>query len=285
MNGSGQGLNLAPATMMNTQAMSLAPFTGQALTLSPMIAGQSLSLSPTTLSLSPQTAYYVTSGTTSGASLALAPQSMFQLVGATNSGATHGACPQRAIGVQTLSFSGVPTAEHGMQVLSIGFGGNQAKVNGFLQTLKTKLEGLVGAVGKNLTKQDVTNLLMTTANDALASSGFGFLSPGLDVFLKPLIDKLVGDRLSPGADTTTPTTGTTTPTTGTTTPVAGTTTVTVPLGGMSFTVSGTITLTPASGGTQITAPNPGTVTPPVTGAGGNLRQDPGGSAAPSIGGP
>ena len=157
-------------------------------------------------------------------------------------------------GAKTVSLSGgFPTADHGLQVLSLGFGNDQTKVNAFLQTLKNKLEGLVGAVGKNLDKQDVEDLLLATAKAALAGSGFGFVvDPVLEIFLKPVIDKLIGDRLPDGTGTTgTGTTGTGTPgpgNAGTTTPAPRTPPPAVPSGGMSFTVSGTIILTPASGG-------------------------------------
>lgn len=271
MTSSGQGLNLAPGTMMTTQGLNLSPFTFQALTLTPMITGQSLNLSPNTLSLSPQSTFFVTSGMSSGATLTLAPQSTFQLVGGTNTGATLSLAPL-SNGALTLSLSGgSPTADQGLQVLTLGFKNDSSKVNGFLQNLNTKLEALIGTVGKNLSKEDLTDLLMAAAKKALPGSGFGFLvDPVVEMFLKPVIDKLVGDRLPAGTNPSTPATGQ---------PANG-----IPSGGMSFTVTGTITLTPASGGT--TTPGgvpPGTTSTPSTP--GDLKKDPGGSAAPAIGGP
>jgi hypothetical protein len=152
--------------------------------------------------------------------------------------------------------------------------------------LKNKLEGLVGAVGKNLDKQDVEDLLLATAKAALAGSGFGFVvDPVLEIFLKPVIDKLIGDRLPDGtgtAGTGTPGTGTPGPgNAGTNTPAPRTPPPAVPSGGMSFTVSGTIILTPASGGGQNAARPSGIATPVAL----DLKIDNGGSASPVVDGP
>ena len=282
---SGPGVNLLPGTMM-LSSVSSAPIMGQPLALTPGIAVHSLSLSPSTLSLGPQN-FYLHNGTTSGVSLSLAPQASYQLVHGTNSGATLSLVPQQVNGAKTVSLSGgFPTADHGLQVLSLGFGNDQTKVNAFLQTLKNKLEGLVGAVGKNLDKQDVEDLLLATAKAALAGSGFGFVvDPVLEIFLKPVIDKLIGDRLPDGTGTTgTGTTGTGTlgpGNAGTTTPTPRTPPPAVPSGGMSFTVSGTIILTPASGGAQNATRPSGIATPVAL----DLKIDNGGSASPVVDGP
>jgi hypothetical protein len=270
MRNPGAALSLAPGTVVPTQALNLSPWTGHVLTLSPTVPVQSIHLSPTTLSLSPQTTFYPTSGSTSGATLSLAPLPAYQLIGGTNSGITLNPATV-PYGTQSIPLNaGAPTVEQGMQVLSLGFRHDPVRLNGFLQSLRTKLEGLVGAVGKNLSRKDVTDLLMIAAKDALAGSGYGFLvDPVVEMFLKPVIDKLVGDRLPAYPDPNAHTPGQPTPS--------------VPSGGMSFTVSGTLFLTPATGGGkgqnggsngQVT---PGT--PPL----GDLRRDPGGSAAPSIG--
>jgi hypothetical protein len=232
---SGPGLSLFPGrTMMMAPSLGFAPVMGQSMAFSPVVTGQSFDLSPTTLSLSPQNTLFLSSGTTSGTTLSFAPQATFQVTQGTNSGATLAFSPQFN-GVQTITFSGSPTAEHGMQLLSMGFRNDPTKVNGFLQGLKSKLESLVGAVGKNLTKQDVEDLLMTAAKSALASTGFGFAGPALDLFLKPLIDKLIGDRLPDGTGST----GTTIQL-----PVKpGTADKT----GGTFQISGTVTFTPVNG--------------------------------------
>jgi hypothetical protein len=273
---SGPGLNLFHGgTMMMAPSLGVSPVMGQSLAFSPVMTGQSLGLSPTTLSLSPQPTYFLSGGTSSGMTLSLAPQPTFQLIQGTNSGATLALSPQFN-GVQTITLTGSPTAEHGMQVLSLGFGNDPTKVNGFLQGLKNKLEGLVGAVGKNLTKQDVEDFLMTAAKSALAGSGFGFAGPALDLFLKPLIDKLIGDRLPAGDGTPA------TPTPATPTPATPTSPIAVPSGGMSFNVSGTIVLTPASGGGAAPVRGNGNVTPAQPS---DFKTEPGGTAAPVVGGP
>jgi hypothetical protein len=249
-NGFAPGMSLSSGPMLNNQTLGLSPFVGQSLSVSPTFTAQSLSVSPTTLSVSPQNVYYVMSGTTPGTTLSLSAQ---------------------PAGAQTITFTGSPTAEHGMQVLSAGFFGNQTKVNGFLQGLRSKLESLAGEVGKSLSKEDVTDLLLTTAKKALAGTGFGFaIDPVLDLFLKPLIDKIVGEKIPAGTDPTPPGAPARSGT-----PVAAS-------GGVTFAVSGTIVLTPTSGGVV----DPGRLPiPPGTGQGVDLKIRPGGALAPAIGGP
>ena len=261
--GPGLGLFHGGTVMMGPTSLGVSPIMGQSLAFSPVMTGQSVGLSPTTMSLGASPTFFVTNAASTGFTLNVSPQPTFQLTQGTNSGATLAIGPQFN-GVQTITLSGSPTAEHGMQILSLGFGNDSTKVNGFLQGLKNKLEGLVGAVGKNLTKQDVEDLLMAAAKSALAGSGFAFAGPALDLFLKPLIDKLIGDRLPDGTGTP-----------AAPTPGAPTSPIAVPAGGMSFNVSGTIVLTPAGGvaptgpaqpgqnGTGTAKPAPGVTPAPV----------------------
>jgi hypothetical protein len=259
---------LWPGPIMMGPGLGFAPFAGHSIAATPIVTGQLVGYSPNAVSLGAQPTYYVVNSVGSGALRSFSPQGTFQLGSGPSSGGTL-TLAQQPNGSLVLIFSGgTPTAEHGMQVLSVGLGNDSAKVNGVLQALKSKLETLIG---KNLNTQDLEDLLMATAKSALAGTGFGFLAdPLLDMFLKPLIDKIIGDRL-PGTITTP---NGTTPSG--TTPSGTTPSGTTPTGGMSFTVSGTIVLTPASG---VAVPNPVKNDTP---ANGGVKPDPGVVVAPVI---
>jgi hypothetical protein len=250
---SGPGLSLFPGrTVLMGPSLGLSPVMGQSLAISPVqslgfspvIAGQSLGLGSTTLSLGAQPTFFLTSGTSAGINLSLTPQATFQLSQGTNSGATL-SLSQGLNGAQVLTLSGgPPTAEHAMAVLSAGLGNDQARVNGALDGLRKKLGDVFGKFSKNVDKQTLENLLLDAAKSALAPTGFGLLGdPLIDIFLKPLINRLIGlpDGSTPAG---TPPSGTPLPP-----PVTP-----APGGAMSFTVSGTIVLTPAGG---VVPPPPG----------------------------
>ncbi len=240
----GQVLSLGTGNTMTTNGLSVSPYGGQTLAVSPGFTGQTLSLSSSPLALGYQPTYQLTTGTSSPLTLSVSPQATLG-VGA-NSGLTlNVSSPVNGSGVVSLDGA-TTTLEQGNRYISLALGGDQTKVNGFLQNLRKQAKALVSGMGSDFTKQDLSNSLLAAAKAGLGSTGWGLLAePLVSIFLKPVIDNIVGDvwPSGSGAPATDPVKST---------PSAPQTGAVVPPGGISFTVTGTIVLTPAAGTTQQT---------------------------------
>ena len=272
---SGQVLSLGTGTTMATNALSVSPFAGQTLAVSPGFTGQTISLSSSPLALGYQPTYQLTTGTSSPVTLSVSPQATLGV--GTNSGLTLNVSgPVNGSGVVSLDGA-TTTLEQGNRYISLALGGDQAKINGFMQNLRKKAKALVNGMGSDFTKQDLSNDLLAAAKAVLGSTGWGLLAePLVSIFLKPVIDNIVGDVWPSGSDTSGTDTDKSTPTP----PQPGSV---VPPGGMSFGVSGRIVLTPTGGGPAPNGNNTGNGGPaPAPSIPTDLKTDQGGSAAPEI---
>ncbi len=175
-NVTGQTLQLTPSNVTG-QTLQLTPsnVTGQTLQLTPSnVTGQTLQLAPNTLTLSPQTTYYVVGGTTAASTLKLSPQ-------------TNSAQPQ-------TPSTGASDTDTAYQVLTLGFAGRMTMVQKFEQALKDKLSKLGGPNGP-LNEQDLAHILLGTGKDFLRSNSFGIV---IDDVLEPFLKKIVGKVIQDG---------------------------------------------------------------------------------------
>src|SRR5271157_401180 len=152
----------------------------------------------------------------------------------------------------TSSFGGVGagggTPDYDLSVLAVGFGNRPSKVNALSDHLKGLLPGLLG---KGLSGDQNTTLLMDAAKSFMTNQGFGFvINDAIEPILKRLIAQLLQQSPAPA------------PSNNKNNAPVPPNTPSPSVGGQSFTVTGTIVLTPATGTTQPATPNGPVVPPP-----------------------
>ena len=84
-----------------------------------------------------------------------------------------------------------------MSVLAVGFGNRPSKVNALSDHLKGLLPGLLG---KGLSGDQITTLLMDAAKSFMTNQGFGFvINDAIEPILKRLIAQLLQQNPAPAS--------------------------------------------------------------------------------------